>query len=258
LGIQLSAAKPQPVPRRRGREGAGKSDHSWIKHEMIGSVVGAQVAAFRRIFPDARMALIDGNAGGGVGVETRQADLFDGVRHSRPTPRLLTELARNHDAAVCLCERDRAKRNILTKEFPAATVVSSHREAAAFAVNPPFQYALWLSDPCGYSGHGIEHMRAVALTILRSDFVIVLNQGALERALAVNHSPYWRAHQKYTPMLQPPWWLQQIPKRFLARSDLVKQSSNFHFRLLVVSDFLTDGVRRMRKVEIITRQQKDN
>jgi len=221
---------------------------------MAASAVGAQVAAFRRLFPDARMALIDGNAGDGVGVETGQADLFDGVRQSRPTPRLLADLARKHNATLCLCECDRVKRKMLIEGFPAATVVSSHREAAAFALKG-FNYALWLSDPCGYAGHGVEHMRTVA-DIFHSDFIIILNELALERVRGARGSPHWLPHQKYTPMLQPSWWLQQLPKRYLARSPLINQSPGFHFRLLVASNFLTDGVKRMRKVEIITRQQE--
>jgi hypothetical protein len=52
-------------------------------------------------------------------------------------------------------------------------------------------------------------------------------------------------------MLQPSWWLQQLPKRYLARTPVVKQSANFHFRLLVISSFITDGVRRLRNIEVI-------
>jgi hypothetical protein len=239
--------------RNREREGAGKSDHSWIKHSYCGKAAGAQVAAFHRIFPDARMILIDGNAGDGVGVTVNQGDLFDGPRYSKPTPRMLSDLGMQHGATVCLCERDPVKRRSLRVFFPNAIVVASHRQAADIALRG-FNYAFWLSDPNGCAGHGIDQMRRVAMGILRSDFVVVSNECALNRFVGVAHSPYWAKHQVYVPMLQPAWWLQKLPKRFLARTELVKQSPGFHFRLLVISDFITEGVRWLRNVQVFERK----
>jgi hypothetical protein len=239
--------------RNREREGAGKSDRSWIKHSFCEKAAGAQVAAFHRLFPDARMILIDGNAGDGIGVKMQQDDLFDGPRHSKPTPKMLSDLGVQHDAKVCLCERDSVKRRALRACFPNAIVVANHREAADIALGG-FNYAFWLSDPNGCAGHGVDQMRRVAMQILRSDFVVVSNELALSRFIGVAHSPYWVKHQAYVPMLQPSWWLQQLPKRFLARTELVKQSPGFHFRLLVISDYLTEGVRRWRNVEIVERK----
>jgi hypothetical protein len=165
---------------------------------------------------------------------------------------LLADLAEKYGATLCLCERNGLKRLSLARSFPGATIVATHAEAAALALTG-FNHVLWLSDPCGYAGHGVEHMRAVAMRIPRSDFVIVFNALALDRVVGAKHSPYWAPHQKYAPMRLPAWWLAQIPKRFLARTPVIKQSAGFHFRMLVVSDFMTDGVRRLRNIEIIPR-----
>jgi hypothetical protein len=59
-------------------------------------------------------------------------------------------------------------------------------------------------------------------------------------------------------MLHPAWWLEYLPKRYLARTPVFKQSANFHFRLLVITDFVTDGVKRLRNIEVISRQEKNN
>jgi hypothetical protein len=247
---------------RREKEKRGKSDHSWIKHGMAKKVVGAQVGAFRYRFPDANMILIDGNAGDGYGVELQQFDLFDGVTNSKPTPHILADLAREYGCTLCLCEAKRKKRELLSEQFPNALIVATHREAAALAISGGHDYVLWLSDPCGYAGHGVEHMRRLTMPmqgkvqrIMRSDFVIIFNELAVNRVVGARDAPEWQPHQKYVPMLQPTWWLQQLPKRYLARTPVIKQSSGFHFRLMVVTDFLTDGVKRLRHVEIIPRQQ---
>jgi hypothetical protein len=243
------------MSRNRDREGAGKSEKSWIKQGQCGTAASGQVAAFRCVCPDEPIVLIDGNAGDGVGVQLRQADLFEGPQFSRSTPKLLSDLADHHQATLCLCDHERAKRRLLAEKFPNAHVVASQQEAAEFAIDNGFKYALWLSDPCGYAGHGVEHMHKVAVQIVRSDFIIVFNEGALLRAVSVAHSPYWRKHQEYAPMLAPSWWQQQLQKRYLARSQLINQSNGFHFRLLVASNFLSDAVRRQRKVEIVQCQE---
>ena len=235
--------------RNRDSERRGKSDRSWIKHDLFIKAVGAQVAAFRWRFPDAKMLLIDGNAGDGDGVPMRQLDWINDAQ-SRPTPQLLADLARKHNATLCLCERNRAKRKLLAVRFPGVNIVSSHAEAAKVALDG-FNYVLWLSDPCGPAGHGVEHMRKVAMQVLRSDFVIALNEHTLERFVGAAHSPFWKPHQKYVPMADPTWWLGELPKRFLARTPIIKQSSNFRYRILVISDFVTDGVKRLRNIEII-------
>lgn len=237
---------------KQHREGAGKSDYSWIKHGFVKRAAAAQVAAFRQKFPGAQIILIDGNAGDGEGVEMQQRDLFVNQCESEPTPRVLADLATAYGATLCLCERVAGKRSKLKARFPDAVIVPDHKAAAALALRG-FNYALWGSDPCGPAGHGLDQMRRVAMGILRSDFIVVSNEGALGRFIGVAHCPNWQKHQAYTLQLAPAWWLAQLPKRYLARTPLIKQSQNFHFRLLIISDFIADGVSRMRNVEIIER-----
>jgi hypothetical protein len=239
---------------RKNREGAGKSQNSWIKHNFFAKVVAAQVAAaFRSRAAPSRAILIDGNAGDGGGVILNQADLFDGAVCSQSSAALLMRLGREYGATVCLCDKDIRKRETLFRLFPSATIVESHAQIPRLAQN--YNYALWLSDPCGPAGHGMEYMRAVANSILRSDFVIAFNEGSVTRMLGTKSG--WDTHcTKYGPMMDPQWWISQLGKRYLARTPIIKQSEAFRFRLLVASHYLADAILRIQNVEIIRKEGK--
>jgi hypothetical protein len=145
---------------------------------------------------------------------------------------------------VILCEKDRARRAALRQSFPRAIHLDSHDKAADL-LGADHRYALWVSDPCGYSGHGVEAMRRIARRPgLRSDFVIVLNQGALDRLIGTK-GEMWEKHRNlYLPMAKAWWWGEQLQKRWVASSKLIKQSRGFQFRLIVVADFLGDAACR--------------
>src|SRR5215471_920210 len=167
-----------PLP-RRNREREGKSARSWIKHEFIAKVAGSYIAAYRVSHPRDRVILIDGNAGDGQGVP-RNPDLFDRAEYSRPSPEIVTALAEDvGNADVLLCEKDKHKRKQLYARFPKAMIVATHDEVVP-NILPEHRYALWISDPCGPAGHGIDHMRAVSKRV-RCDFVVVFNEGIIGR-----------------------------------------------------------------------------
>jgi hypothetical protein len=247
--------------RNRAREGAGKSEFSWIKHNLLAKVVGGQVGAYRRLHPQHGMLLIDGNAGDGEGVPKMQGDLFDGVVLSQCTPLLLTESARHiGNADICLCDRDKKKRTLLRQQFPNATVVANHCDIAS-VIRDHHRYALWLSDPNGYADHGVSQMAEIARRVL-CDFVVVLNIGALDRALntkATGATGAGRAcatmRDRYAGMDEPLWWLDRLNKRFLARSRLINQSPNFRYHVMVISNFLSDAARRDPFIDIFERNK---
>jgi hypothetical protein len=247
--------KVVPFPRRR--EGAGKSDNSWIKHGFVARVVGSQMAAYRYLHPDHRILLVDGNAGDGLGVPQAQGDLFGSEPLSRPTPRLMTDLAAaDGNADVCLCETDRRKRAALYSRFGhmlGVTVIADNCEAAR-ALDNKHRYAIWLSDPCGPKGHGVQHMRTFAAR-LPCDFVVIFNERSTERIAATcQPNVAWQTSRRlYAPMLDPQWWLDGFRKRYLARSRLIQQSPNFGYRVMVISNYLADAARREPFTEIIER-----
>ena len=239
----------QYYPKDRGRQGGQaikmRSGHSWVKHGLLGVAVHGQLGAYRRLHPTARVLLIDGNAGDGLGVEVEQ-----GQPASRPTPQMLIDLAKSiGNADVCLCELARKKRKVLWRRYPGVPIVGDNSEALS-AVRTYHEHAFWLSDPCGPKGHCVASMRALD-KLVPCDFIVAFNEGPLIR-MQGTHS-HWEKHlQRYGAMLEPKWWLDQLGKRYMARSRIISASKNFRFRLLVVADVLADAAWREPFTEIIT------
>lgn len=239
-------------PRRnRDREGAGKSDASWKKHDLIKRLASGQAKAFRTK-RSGRILIIDMHAGDGVGVDELQLDLFGG-NPSCATAELALRLAADvGNADVVLCEKDRNKRALLEEQFPDAKIIGDHARAAELIRNDHV-WSLVINDPNGYSKHGIEHMRTIARRV-PSDFIIIFNEGALKRLLGMNDDAVYdnafpeSVRQKkveYEWMMQPVEWMQRIGRRRMVRSEkLIKASSNFHYRVMLVADYLTDAAKR--------------
>jgi hypothetical protein len=228
--------------RDRSREGAGKSDASWQKHELLRRVVSGQVAAFRIKHPSGRILLIDGNAGDGFGVKRLQLDLF-GDDLSVSTPELLVQLGEKlGNADVVLCEKDPAKRRILARRFPQVPLVRDNALALQY-IRQDHVFALWLSDPCGPAGHGAVHMRAVA-DLLPSDFIVVINDGGIHR-IRSTVSPRWQtSRERYAEMIEPGWWRQAVQRPRESRTPLIRGSQGFHYHIAVLSHHLSDSARR--------------
>jgi hypothetical protein len=212
--------------------------------------VGAQIAAFR-VRNNGRILLIDGNAGDGHGVEKPQADLF-GDNPSCATAEMLVEMAeRDGNADALLCEADKGKRAELASRFPRAIVIGDHAGAPQFATSE-YVYAIWLSDPCGPSAHGVPHMRILADRI-RSDFVVILNEGWITTRLAGTDDDRWKiARERYLPMASPDWWVEALNRKHLSRtSRIINGAANFNYRVLIISNFLSQGVSRQPLFEVI-------
>jgi hypothetical protein len=241
----MDQQESRPKARNRDREGAGKSESSWIKQGLARGAVQSQAYAYRRANPSHPIVLIDGNAGDGVGVPIPQLHLFED-RQSHPTPRMLFEIAdKLGGVTVILCERNKVKRESLKRLFPRAIILPNNKDVPAH-IRPDHRYALWLSDPCGPSGHGVDAMRKLADDPrIRTDFVVILNEGWITTRLRGTSSPMWAtSRQRYSQMVSPLWWARELRKTSVAHSKLVAQSANFHFRLLIVANYLADVARR--------------
>jgi hypothetical protein len=194
--------------------------------------------------------LIDGNAGDGHGVEQPQTDLF-GDNPSCPTAEMLLEFAVNDgNADVVLCEADAERRAELAARFPEAVIVRDHALAPEYVRD--HVYALWLSDPCGPSGHGVDHMRAIADRV-RSDFVIAFNEGWITTRLQGTTSGRWQtSRERYLPMSEPFWWTRHLNRRRLARTrHIIHGAANFRYRVLVVANYLAQGATREPFEEVV-------
>jgi hypothetical protein len=240
---------------RHRRERAGKSARSYIKHDFVGKIVASQVNAYRINRPDHKVVLIDGNAGDGEGVliDTYQQDLFVEEVLSHPTPEILTDVAAQiGNAEVVLCEKVYDRRIKLYSRFPTAQIVGHHKEAPS-VLRPDHRYALWLSDPVGPRDHGIEHMCRVANKIA-ADFVIILNEGALERINGTTSAGACETMRElYSGHIDPQFWREKLGKRYVARTMIIGQSNAFRFRIMVVADYLAHGCFRYPFTEIYSR-----
>lgn len=239
--------------RNRDREDAGKSAASWQKHKIIKQAADGQINAWRASHPNGKIAIVDANAGDGEGVPCAQGDLFDDSIVSLPTSALAASLAVQHGADVFLCEKDAEKRGELLTRFPWVTVLGDH--ALAPAQLNGYQYALIISDPCGPAGHGIEHLQAMARKIRHADFIVVFDEQFLVRLAGVappagddTDKPQRRAwetsRQRYAPMIDPQWWPTTLERQRLARTCLIPASPAFHFRILVITNYLSHAAQR--------------
>jgi hypothetical protein len=212
------------------RANAGRSEGSWIKHSLLSKIVEAQV---RTAHLHDKLLLIDANAGDGIGV------LHDGVV-STPTPQIVTNIAFAVSADVCLCDASRRQRLLLRKRFPSALIAETHSDVVDVVRAGGYDYVLWLSDPCGYTGHGVGAMRIVARDVAASDFIVVFNEGSVLRR--INHAA--RRQKIYGELQHASFWLQQLQKNYLARTSVINQSRGFRYRVLVVSNELSDAAHR--------------
>jgi len=252
-------AHSKPAKRNRGREDAGKSERSWIKHDLLQKAANGQINAYRVGHSKARIAIIDANAGDGKGVPCPQSDLFEDVSVSIPTATLTVGLGVAHGGDVFLCEKHAGKRKELTTRFPRANILKNHADVPALLED--YDYTLVLSDPCGPGGHGIEHLVKIARKVRHADFIIVFNECFITRVDGVRSpssfeedTPQRRAWQKaqqlYAPMIEPKWWAMTLGRRRIARTCLVRASNNFQYRVLVVANYLSHPVQR-RPFEVI-------
>lgn len=242
---------PRTKRRNRARENAGSSPRSWHKHDTLRRAIDGQVSAFLVRWPGSRALLIDGNAGDGAGATKDQLDLFS-ENVSQTTAAMLMRFAANRENVdVLLCERDAEKRAILSDRFPGAGIVSDHARAPELLTDQ-YGYALWLSDPCGPADQGMEPMQRVSSVVAMADFVIVFNEGALDRMLAEPGSDcpaHIRAafdtmNDRYAPMRDPRWWATELNRHHLSRTPLYSASQSFRYRIMAVANYLSDAARR--------------
>lgn len=254
------------APRRKGNRGAGCTRFSWVKHGLAYKIVVSQMMAYRVSHPDDRILLVDGNAGDGVGVPELkdQNDLFGHQTTSRPTAQMMVELANDDgNADVVLCEKDQKKRASLMHLFRDVIVLENHSEAIRH-IRPVHKYAIWLSDPCGASHHGVDHMVAFDRKLrgnrLPCDFVVIFNEQFMDRLSGV-HKPNkgWQTSKKlYLPMDDPQWWLQQTNKSVMARTVRFDGGPSFKYRVMLLSNYLGRAAQCRPFVEVIRREEKQH
>jgi hypothetical protein len=231
----------------------GKTEHSFRKHALLQRVLESQFYAHAR-GRKAPVLLLDLTAGDGNGVALPQQDLFLTAVESWTTPALLTRLAQGHpNVQVVLCEKVGRRRALLQEKFPGATVLE-HSALAPSWITATIGYCLVVSDPNGLRDHNLAAMAAIAQQLPRSDFILTFNEWSLKRLLGVmpptpeaHHivRDAWAAQEAYRWMQDPQAWKARLRKNYYARTrTLIQASPNYRYRMLVVSNYLGDAVRR--------------
>lgn len=172
--------------RRRGKDGAGRGEQSHHKHHLIEKLLQPQIAILSMKIGRGGL-LIDMHAGDGHGSPKPQVDLF-GLDDSEATAALCVRLAAQWQAEVVLCETRADRRDALRDQFPAARILASHNRLPKSIDVGAYPWVIVLNDPNGHSRHGVDVLIHLATTNPKSDFIICVNEGSLQRHLGVADS----------------------------------------------------------------------
>ena len=210
--------------------------------------------------------VIDMHASDGHGADEPQLvipfqdlDLFD-LAISDASPITAERLARlcNPPADVLLCESSYEKRQRLRALFhhtQHVSILQNHTRLMQTDFSL-YRWALIFNDPCGHSGHGVEVLEYLSRTIPKSDFIIVVNEGSLGRHLGMNENGEdngENAHliagaretkEFYRWMLDPHQWRIRLGKKEVCWYGAKVMNKAFHGRVLVVSNYLADPLRK--------------
>lgn len=229
----------------------GRTDASWKKHDIVRDVARGQASVLAKRFGQ-RGIIIDMHSGDGSGVCQPQLDLFYGNNPSSATPEIARTIAKLIGGVdIVLCEKSKKRRDELIESFPLAKVLRNH-SLAVNEILPCHKWALVFNDPNGYSMHGVEHMQAIAGKI-PSDFIVVFNHGSMNRLLGMKDDKDYDTQfpkivrdlkPKYEWMIEPDNWRKRLRRRCIGASRVISASNNFQYRVFVITNFITDAVKR--------------
>lgn len=254
----------------------GRTEESWRKHELLESVASSFIAAGNAIAPGQGIG-IDMHAGDAKGVPHPQADFFN-PNLSTTTPEVFERLSSRFGMPVLLCEKVRERRASLEERFPQFSVIGNHAGAPSHisGLERRPSWGVCIADPNGHGNAGIEHMGRLSSLIPRLDFVIVYPHGSIERHLAVKKdgcdtrhknaaaiAGSRRAVEKYEWLRDPnnpdrngkPLPSLELAARLgrnrMAVTPVLTPSPGFQYRIVVISNYLPDGVTRNRLFGVI-------
>lgn len=237
----------EPKKRNRNREGCISSENSWLKHDLLAKAIQGQMMKYIVRHPNDMVLAIDGNAGDGHGVLKDQID-WERPNMSPTTSSIFSRLQqKNPKIDVVLCEKERSRRYDLETRYPSIPVIGNN-VAAPDHVRRDHRYGLWSSDPTGPEGHNVDAMIEFSRR-LPSDFVVVVNYNWLNRFTGKS-SPRLAPHQKYAWMIDPAIWADRLNRRHVWQTPLYAMSPGFHYRVLVIANYISDAVKR-RPFEVV-------
>lgn len=242
IGSLGSQPTVEPPKRNRSREGCISSENSWLKHDLLAQAIQGQMMKYIVTHPGHLVLGVDGNAGDGHGVLKLQLD-WERPNMSPTTSDIFNRLKCKypHTMDAVLCEKDLSRREELVRRYQGVAIIGNN-SAAPEHVLREHRYGLWSSDPTGAAGHNIDAMIEFSKR-LPSDFVVVVNFNWLNR-FTNKANARLAPHQKYSWMSEPAAWADKLNRRHVWQTPLYTMSASFHYRVLVIANYISDGVKR--------------
>lgn len=234
-----------------------RTEDSYKKHAWLKIAIESQLAMYRIRHRRDRIVIVDMHAGDGQGVLRPQPALFpEYTEESESTAALAVRHAEQYRADVILCEKQAARRQSLQRLFPHVRIEKEHAVLLSLLEQGRYDWGLILNDPNGVRDQGVDIMQTLA-GLLRCDFIMTFNEGAWHCHMSVRDtapSPAAPERKQTTGCRESKaryqwmhcWdeWPRRLARKHIAYSvPMIKQSSRFHFHILVVADFLGDRVR---------------
>lgn len=243
MNIQSATYSGQTRSQRRNGGGVGRSRQSHWKHEAIKRAMHRQLPVLRK---RGRGLIIDMHAGDGKETLHPQPDMWAGGALIT-TPHLALSHARIAD--VWLCEKGREPRRTLIEGYgEQAKVLANHNKLLnCLDEVRRYPWVLVLNDPNGPSEHGIEVMNQISHANAVSDFVIVVNRGAIKRILGVGKSDnsanqfalnVEASQPRYAWMMTPANWAKRLQKRHALATVPKWISNEMTAQIILVSNFI--------------------
>lgn len=254
----------------------GRSEASYIKHRWIYDLALAQAnLAIHSILKNGGRALVfDMHAGDAKGVEILHGQMVLPIfqQESLTTAQsalLVGGLLRETRKADIECDLWLAERSIKSRKELLSQVVRYQCEVLRNHCKYPqfdtgrYQWGLIFNDPNGPSDHSIEILKTLAVKIPSADFIVVVNEGAIEGELAVNtvnlRSLPWlrsvgsieRQHEKHRWMLDAVKWAELLGRRKLLRSrETFASGGRMIGRILLISNFPHRASREFELIDV--------
>jgi len=229
----------------------GIGEYSGRKHALINQLVSMQVArALTFLPPGSRVLVVDMHAGDSAGAKAIQPDLFAGDE-SRATPWVAIDAAERMRRNGMLCdlllfERSHKARTELTTRLAGLDLRISGNHERLLKANGLDQYAfaIVLNDPNGPGRHGDRVLAYLAKAIRRCDFIIVVNEGSLQRLAGVSDEQaagsfaanVAAARDGHLWRLDAAEWAWRLERRFALRSRMLIGNTAMKARLLLITN----------------------
>ena len=232
----------------------GKGKRSYEKHYLIKRAAGGQVSILAKNNTTDRGVIIDMHAGDGDGGTLPQLSLWEEAL-SDASPFIANRLANTvyPTPDIILCESHVASRHQLDECFRNqrnVRILPNNHSLLKLDFSQ-YSWGLVLNDPNGPRDHSVDVLEFLSRSINYIDFIIVVNEGGIERHLGLRDHPLgdsknatmirqaYETRERYKWMLDPDQWRIKLGRKKVAWSTSPVINSAFRGRVIVAANFLS-------------------